>query len=81
MVNTTPETLKARNFFICQYFSFFLDFLNFVLSLVEHEKRLYNLWPYLRFLWLGELKIRFNQIDLDVKQDKVNLGSSFVQTW
>ena len=23
MINTTPERLKARNFFICRYFSFY----------------------------------------------------------
>ena len=32
MINTTFERLKARNFFICRYFSFY------ELSLVEHEK-------------------------------------------
>ena len=30
MINTTSERLKARNFFICQYFSFYEE--NFVLS-------------------------------------------------
>ena len=37
MINTTSERLKARNFFICQYFSFYEQW-NFVLSWVEHEK-------------------------------------------
>ena len=27
MINTTSERLKARNFFICQYFSFYEQFL------------------------------------------------------
>ena len=37
MINTTSERLKARNFFICGYFSFY-EQLNFVRSEVEHEK-------------------------------------------
>ena len=36
MINTTSKRLKARNFFICQYFSFTSSW-NVVLSLVEHE--------------------------------------------
>ena len=32
MINTTSERLKARHFFICGYFSFFHEQLNFVLS-------------------------------------------------
>ena len=35
MINITSERLKARNFFICLYFSFNEQF---VLSRVEHEK-------------------------------------------
>ena len=38
MINTTSEKLKARNFFICQYFSFYEQLKNFVLSSVEDEK-------------------------------------------
>ena len=37
MINTTSERLKARNYFICRYFSFY-EQLKFVLSSVEHEK-------------------------------------------
>ena len=39
MINTTAERLKARNLFICQYFSFY-EQLKFhaQLSQVEHEK-------------------------------------------
>ena len=37
MINTTSETLKARNFLICQYFNSTSSW-NFVLSWVEHEK-------------------------------------------
>ena len=40
MINRTSKRLKARNFFICGYFSF-LSSWNFVLSWVEHEKVLY----------------------------------------
>ena len=37
MIKITPERLKARNFFICQYFSFMSSWY-FVLSWGEHEK-------------------------------------------
>ena len=39
MINATPERLKARNFLICQYFSFYEQF-KFRAQLVEHEKNL-----------------------------------------
>ena len=41
MINTTPERLKARNFFIVN--SAFMSSWNFVPCWVEHEKQLYNL--------------------------------------
>ena len=36
MINTTSSRLKARNFFICQYFSFY-EQLKFCAKLIEHE--------------------------------------------
>ena len=44
MINTTSGRLKARNFFVCQYFSFMSRW-NFVLSWVEHEKSSINSGP------------------------------------
>ena len=38
MINTISERLKTRNFFICQYFSFY-EQLKFRAQLQEHEKR------------------------------------------
>ena len=37
MINTTAERLKARNFFICRYFSIY-EQLKFRAQLSEHEK-------------------------------------------
>ena len=42
MINTTYERLKAINFFICRYFSFY-EQLKFHAHLIEHKKTFYNL--------------------------------------
>ena len=42
MINTTPERLKARNFFICRYFSFY-EQLKFHAQLSWAWKKFYNL--------------------------------------
>ena len=47
MINTTSERIKAKYFFICQYFNFYEPW-NSMLSWVENEKKFYNLkvWIY-----------------------------------
>ena len=57
MINTTSERFKARNFFICQYFSCcFLTSYNFMLSWVEHKKVLKPrgqiTWPHEEYLFI-----------------------------
>ena len=42
MINTTSESLKARNFFICQYFSFY-EQLKVCIQLSWAWKKFYNL--------------------------------------
>ena len=42
MINTTSERLKARNFFICPYFSFYKQ-LKFLAQLSRAQKQFYNL--------------------------------------
>ena len=49
MINTTPERLKARNFFICQYFSFYEQF-KFFAQLSWVWKKFYNLGAWLLYL-------------------------------
>ena len=44
MINTTSERLRARNFFICQCFSFY-EQIKFHAQLVEHEKSFITSMP------------------------------------
>ena len=46
MINTTPERLKARTFFICRYFSFY-EQLKFHAQLIWVWKKFYNLGAWL----------------------------------
>ena len=48
MINTTTERLKARNFFICPYFSFY-EQLKFPFSVELSMKKFYNLGPWPRY--------------------------------
>ena len=48
MINSTSERLKARNFFICRYFSFY-EQLKFWAQLSWAWKKFYNLGPDLDF--------------------------------
>ena len=47
MINTTSERLKARNFFICRYFSFY-EQLKFCAQLSWASKKFYNLGACIR---------------------------------
>ena len=42
MINKTSERLKARNFFVCRYFSFY-EQLKFRAQLSQARKQFYNL--------------------------------------
>ena len=56
MINTTSERLKARNFVICWYFSFY-EQLKFRAQLSWAWKYFHNIWawPQLRLHWLNLL--------------------------
>ena len=57
IINTTSERLKARNFFICQYCSFY-EQLNSRAQLSWAWKKFYNLEPgFIQWSWDGTLYI------------------------
>ena len=60
MINTTPERLNARNFFICRYFSFY-EQLKFCAQLSWAWQKFYNLGPSF-------------EVDIEIYEDK--LGQS-----
>ena len=61
MINTTSERLKARNFFICRYFSVYMQ-LKFHAQLSWAWKKVYNLGAWFqKDIWIHSIKYFLQQ--------------------